>query len=85
MHKQTGYQSARPTTGVFIAILHGTVVLLIDGDKISVAHGGWVTRSTVKAINGAFKDAGLRGYRANIKRGVLIVTDDNGLEQVIDS
>lgn len=74
MHKQAGYQFAKTQTG-FIAILHGTIVLQIGGDRMSIGSGGWETRSTAKAINGALNDAGVQGFRAYLQGGVLHVND----------
>lgn len=71
-HKQLGYQETR-INGRFIAILHGTVVvreLPRLKKTIELNHGGFITRATAKAINGACMSAGYP-IKVKIMRGIL--------------
>jgi hypothetical protein len=87
MHKQAGYQSTQ-TDGLFIAILHGTAVLIHEvRDKrrghatITFSCGGWHTRSSCKAINGALKELSIDNYHARLIKGRMVIEQiDQGLQ-----
>lgn len=70
MKKQAGYASARLDDGTFVAILYETAVLTLRGRVVRLAHGGWITPSTRKALNTALEEAGLRG-RVAIRQGEM--------------
>lgn len=84
MHKQAGYQFALKNppqyvedeaTG-FIAILHGQIVAERTGKRLRLNDTGHQTPSTARAMNGAFSDAGLSGYK--------VLLNEDGL-QLLDS
>lgn len=79
-HKQKGYDSVQqetPITGkVFEAKLYNTTVLSYKANegRLVFKHGGWITPSTTKAINGALTELGLDNlYRAKIKTKVMFI------------
>jgi hypothetical protein len=77
MHKQAGYQFSELPEGhdvISLAILHGTTVYAKRTDgSVLLNHGGYITRSTVKAMNAAQLE-GRTPFRVNIKKGVIVVT-----------
>lgn len=93
-HTQTGFQSTQ-TLGPrsqYIAILHGTCVVQClrseEGSGLIMFNsGGYHTRSTVKAINGALKELGLDNkFKAFIKCETIYVecTHLNQTEELND-
>lgn len=72
MHKQTGYQFTNVDLGterLFIGVLHGTNVLTYSPKRNAIKFntGGWVTRSTVKAMQGALRDANLSHLEIGVR------------------
>ncbi len=75
MHKQSGYKSVG-TTNNFEAILYETTVLSFKRSlgQLKFKHGGFITNSTTKAINGALAEIGLSGlYRAKMSQKQIFI------------
>lgn len=80
MHKQSGYQFTNIDLGLerlFVGVLHGTNVFTYSPKRNAIKFntGGWVTRSTVKAMQGALKDANLAHLNIGVRmsKGHVIV------------
>lgn len=74
---QNGLQISRFKIGTdyaCLAVLHGNTVAMKLNDKIFIAHCGYVTRSTTKAINTAMQQW-LAPCVVNIKRGVMLINN----------
>lgn len=75
-HKQKGYHSTRNKLSGYTAKLYDTEVVAYSESmgRIQFKHGGWITNSTTKAINGALKELGLNGlYKATIKSKAMFI------------
>lgn len=56
-----------------VAKLYGTVVAVITENEAKFCHGGFITRSTCKAINAAILKSRQNLTPAKIKEGILYV------------
>jgi len=73
-HKQAGYQAGSTAT-INLAILHGTLICQFHFpiNTLQLNNGGWVTRSTAKAINGFLGDNGLSHLKVRIFKGEMLM------------
>jgi hypothetical protein len=70
---QKGYRTfTNHGLGIRGAVLYDTTVVKIDGKKMTLNNGGWVTMSTCKAINNYLNDQGINA-KVSRKNGEMIL------------